>query len=121
MVNALRQLLNCLLAKEELDISVQSTLMSRQGMRSSKSCCTSTTNNNSERTIEISPSEALYVTYLAILPREQRRDIVFEEGVKPEKKIDVDENVREQLLAEAALVSYAIETCDWDNKRISEC
>lgn len=121
MVNALRQLLNCLLAKEELDISVQSTLMSRQGMRSSKSCCTSTTNNNSERTIEISPSEALYVTYLAILPSEQRRDIVFEEGVKPEKKIDVDENVREQLLAEAALVSYAIETCDWDNKCISEC
>jgi hypothetical protein len=46
---------------------------------------------------------------------------VFEEGVSPEKKIDVDETVREQLLAEAALVSYAFETCDWDDKCISEC
>lgn len=121
MVNSLRELLKRLVAKEELDISVQSTLIARQEIQSSKSCCTSATNNNSERTIEISPSEALFVVYLAILPRHQRRDIVFEKGVSPEKKIDVDETVREQLLAEAALVSYAFETCDWDDKCISEC
>jgi len=52
---------------------------------------------------------------LASLSKEQRKDIVFESDVAdPEIKIDVEDTVREQLLAEAALVSYAIETCDWD-------
>jgi hypothetical protein len=66
------------------------------------------------RTLEISPAEALYVVYLASLPKEQRRRVVFEDDISVGMKIGVDNNAREQLLAEAALVSYAIETCDWD-------
>jgi hypothetical protein len=78
-------------------------------------CCTAPTNNSSVRTLDLSPAEALYVVYLASLSKEQRKDIVFESDVAdPEIKIDVEDTVREQLLAEAALVSYAIETCDWD-------
>ena len=44
-----------------------------------------------------------------------RRGIVFEDSIDDvEMKIGVDDTVREQLLAEAVLVSYVIETCDWD-------
>ena len=72
-------------------------------------CCNSSTNNASGRVLEISPAEVLFVVYLASLSKEARRDIVYDSEV-----VDVDDTAREQLLAEASLISFAIETCDAD-------
>lgn len=119
MVNSLRRLLSGLIAKETSDMPT-TLLQTRQFSGGScffsgGYCCTPSSNNNSGRTLEISPGEALYVVYLASLSKEQRRGIVFEDSIDDvEMKIGVDDTVREQLLAEAVLVSYVIETCDWD-------
>jgi len=115
MVNSLRQLLQGLISKDTSGMP-PNLLLTRQEDSSSSggSCCNLPSNNRSVRTLEISPAEALYVVYLASLPKEQRRRVVFEDDISVGMKIGVDNNAREQLLAEAALVSYAIETCDWD-------
>mmetsp|Transcript_24324 Transcript_24324/g.38171 ORF Transcript_24324/g.38171 Transcript_24324/m.38171 type:complete len:453 (-) Transcript_24324:551-1909(-) len=125
MVNSLRQLLKALIAKESLDMP-SSLLLTWQWLNVNKgiksevscppdvSCCSLSRTNGSVRTLEISPGEALYIVYLASLSEEQRRGIVYEDGISVEMKIGVEDTVREQLLAEAALVSYAIETCDWN-------
>ena len=77
-------------------------------------CCTGSTCNSSGRVIELSPAEAVYVIYLASLPLEARRGIVYAENSGESGGEKVDNTVREQLLSEAALISYAIETCDYE-------
>jgi len=125
MVTSLRRLLKGLIARKQSDMpsallltwqwmNINNGNKSDVGCPPGGSCCTPSPNNGSVRTLEISPGEALYIVYLASLSKEQRRDIVFEDGTDVEMRIGVDDTVREQLLAEAALVSYAIETCDWD-------
>ncbi|KAL7490635.1 hypothetical protein ACHAWT_000195 [Skeletonema menzelii] len=121
MVNSLRRLLKGLIAKESSDVP-STLLLSRQWMNVNNSikseaggpCCSPSPRNSSVRTLEISPGEAMYIVYLASLTKEKRKSIVHEDGTDVKIKIGVDDTVREQLLAEAALVSYAIETCDWD-------
>lgn len=75
-------------------------------------CCTSSTCNTVQRLIKISPAEAIFVIYLASLPVDSRRDIVYRK--QQPKASDVSDTVRQQLLAEASLISYALETCDLD-------
>lgn len=126
MVNSLRQLLKGLIEKEASDMPA-TLLLTWQWLNVNKgiksevtcprgiSCCSlSPINNGSVRALEISPGEALYIVYLASLSEKQRRGIVYEDGISVEMKIGVEDTVREQLLAEASLVSYAIETCDWN-------
>lgn len=115
MVNSLRRLLKGLIAKDA-SVMPPNLLLTRKEVSSSSGgpFCDLSSNNSNVRTLEISPGEALYLVYLASLPKEQRRGIVFEDDIDVEMKIGVDDTVREQLLAETALVSYAIETCDWD-------
>ena len=86
--------------------------MSRSdSLRGGDCICDSAARNGIRRVLEISPTEVLFVVYLASLPLDVRRDIVYK---KDAGAIEVDDITREQLLAEAALISYAIETCDAD-------
>eukprot|EP00581_Thalassiosira_minuscula_P003007 CAMPEP_0183743178 /NCGR_PEP_ID=MMETSP0737-20130205/65081_1 /TAXON_ID=385413 /ORGANISM="Thalassiosira miniscula, Strain CCMP1093" /LENGTH=615 /DNA_ID=CAMNT_0025978787 /DNA_START=169 /DNA_END=2017 /DNA_ORIENTATION=- len=71
--------------------------------------------------LEISPAEVLYIIYLASLPLHARHSIVYKTEyktnvvVKGEAEIayiEADDTTREQILAEAALISYGIETSD---------
>ena len=122
MVKSLRLLLKGLIAKESFDTSL--LLTPQRGKSKSQTseesscargfCCDLAAKKSSVRSLEISSGEALYVVFLASLPKQKRRSIVFEEGADVELKIDVDDTVKEQLLAEAALISFALETCDWD-------
>ena len=122
MVHSLRQLLKGLIAKETSDVP-STLLLTREWMnvnndgikpKAGGPCCSPSSTNGNVRTLEISPGEAMYIVYLASLSKNERKSIVYEDGIDDKMKIGVDDSVREQLLAEAALVSYASETCDWD-------
>lgn len=116
LVESLRLLVQSLIQSNENASTIPQQLLSTSQESSAGvpgECCNSTTRNTSVRTLEISPIEVLYVVYLASLPLDERRDIVFENSNEGEDK-EVDDTTREQLLAEAALISYAIESCDAD-------
>ncbi len=70
----------------------------------------SKTNSHIVRALDISPGEAMYVIYLASLQLYTRLDVVNKNSV------DDDNNsaTRKQLLAEAALISLAMDSCDAD-------
>lgn len=114
MVNSIRDLLQSLI---QGDIYATNSVIPDEMLHTSNhtelgdcsrgECCNGSIRNpNSVRMLEISPAEVLYVVYLASLPKDARHDIVYND------RCDVDDVVRDQLLAEAALISYAIETCD---------
>jgi hypothetical protein len=71
-------------------------------------CCKM--NSHIVRALDISPGEALYVIYLASLPLDIRLEVVN----KNSNDDDDTSTARKQLLAEAALISLAIEACDGD-------
>ena len=114
MVKSIRVLLKSLIKADQVSQKLPPTLFeTSRGIRPGGECCTSSTLNSSCRVLEISPAEALYVIYLASLPSDASRSIVYtdnDEGLGE----NIDDTVREQLLAEAALISYAMETCDSD-------
>jgi len=115
LVGSLRILVQSLIKMNEDASTIPQKLLSTSQEASAGApgeCCNSTTRNTSVRTLEISPIEVLYVVYLASLPLDVRRDIVYNNSNEGEDK--VDDTTREQLLAEAALISYAIESCDAD-------
>ena len=66
------------------------------------------------RALDISHAEVFYVVYLASLTQEERREIVFGTELGEVVSGQVDEGARDQLLSEAALISYAIEHSDVD-------
>ena len=117
LVGSLRILVQSLIKLNEDASTIPQRLLSTSQEASAGApgeCCNSTTRNTSVRTLEISPIEVLYVVYLASLPLDVRRDIVFKISNEGEEDKKVDDTTREQLLAEAALISYAIESCDAD-------
>ena len=119
MVNHLRQLVQNLIRTNEHASSIPQELLSKSlntNACSTGECCNHSTHNMSGRVLEISPAEVLYIVYLASLPLDVRRDIVFRKkyDVEQEEEDASDDTIREQLLAEAALIAYTIETCDAD-------
>lgn len=101
MVVSLRRLVRTLMKKNEHASSIP------QEMLLGTDC------QSSHRELEISPAEVLYIIYLASLPLDVRRSVVYKEGLEGgTAAIDVDDTTREQLLAEAALISYAIENTE---------
>lgn len=79
-------------------------------------CCNNSTPSavGGGRLLEISPAEVMYVVYLASLPPDVQRALVYAKLPVDDAAPKVDDDAREQLLAEAALISFAIETCDVD-------
>ena len=121
MVNQLRQLVQHLIRTNEHASSIPQELLSTSlntNAPACHECCNPSIHNMSGRVLEISPAEVLYIVYLASLPLDVRRDIVFHKKCDGEEEEDasgeVDDTIREQLLAEAALIAYTIETCDAD-------
>jgi hypothetical protein len=117
LVGSLRILVQSLIKMNEDASTIPQKLLSTSQEASAGApgeCCNSTTRNTSVRTLEISPIEVLYVVYLASLPLDVRREIVFKNSNEGKEDKKVDDTAREQLLAEAALISYAIESCDAD-------
>jgi len=118
MLESVRRLIQHLIRIDDGASSIPREVLSTgSGAAVVGTCCNSHAQNN-ERKLEISPAEVLYVVYLASIPLDARRGIVYDRGVCREDEarsmIEVDDATREQLLAEAALISYAIETCDFD-------
>lgn len=68
--------------------------------------------NSGGRFLEIDPAEAVYIVYLASLPPNARGDAVSAAGRDGPEGRGPDDEAREQLLAEAELISYALEACD---------
>jgi glutathione gamma-glutamylcysteinyltransferase len=62
---------------------------------------------NYSRTLHVRPEQAIFIVFLASLPRERRLQIIFDEQAP-----SATQAAREQLLAEADLVEYTIETSD---------
>lgn len=73
-----------------------------------KECC-NTTMPSSQRFIQISPIESIFVVFLASISKEARDKIIRD--ASPEGS-EFDKVVIDQLIAEAELLCYAIETCD---------
>lgn len=116
MVTAIRDLLKDLIRRNGHSSNpVSNMLPAERECHTSPgvNCCNSSTPNKSGRVLEISPEEVVFVVYLASLPQDARREIVYSRGELGDE-IKVDDTAREQTLAEAALISYAIETCDAD-------
>mmetsp|Transcript_34587 Transcript_34587/g.63608 ORF Transcript_34587/g.63608 Transcript_34587/m.63608 type:complete len:262 (+) Transcript_34587:571-1356(+) len=125
MLESVRRLIQRLIRIDDGASSIPSEVLSTESGDAAAAvggqCCNSHSQNN-ERKLEISPAEVLYVVYLASLPSDVRRRIVYEkrdaartaEEDETGSMIEADDATREQLLAEAALISYAIETCDFD-------
>ena len=65
------------------------------------------------RALDISPGEVLYVVYLASLSLDVRGDVV-NRIVMGDDDDDATSMAMKQILAEAVLISFAIETCDAD-------
>lgn len=117
MVNSLRQLVQHLIRTNEHASSIPQELLSKSlntNVCSPGECCNHSTHNMSGRVLEISPGEVLYIVYLASLPLDVRRDIVFRKKYDVEEEDTSYDTIREQLLSEAALIAYTIETCDAD-------
>ena len=74
-----------------------------------KECCNASTPSLSQRYLQISSMESIFVVYLASLSKEVREQLI-DKIVR--ENTDVDETVMEQLMAEISLISYAIETSD---------
>lgn len=77
-------------------------------------CCEENSHAAGGRALDISPGEVLYVVYLASLSLDVRRDVVNRHGTDDDDDDDATSTARKQILAEAALISFAIETCDAD-------
>jgi len=116
MLESVRRLIKHLVSVDSQASSIPQNLLSTQsGVSMVGQCCNSSAKNN-ERKLEISPLEVLYVIYLASLPLDARRGIVYEKD-SDERTMPIlttDDTTKEQLLTEAALISYAIETCDFE-------
>lgn len=117
MVDSIRSLIKGLMQVNDDASSIPSGMLStskESGSFPGGECCKSSTRNASGRVIEISPAEVLYVIYLASIPLDAREDTVYTKDLDESTAINVDDTTRKQLLAEAALISFAIETCDAD-------
>lgn len=118
MVDSVRRLVKSLIKGNGYASSIppdmQSTSRECGTLPGGECCNSSSTQHVSGRVLEISPAEVLYIIYLASLPLDVRRATVYKKDKDEANAIKVDDTTREQLLAEAALISYAIETCDVD-------
>lgn len=74
-------------------------------------CCNDPSRANA-RVLDISAMELVYIIYLASLPVDKRQEIVFRAQLERPVQVEVDDITRAQLLAEASLISFAIETSD---------
>jgi hypothetical protein len=73
-------------------------------------CCNSTNQSLSQRFIQVTPMEMLFVVYLASISKEASQQLIVKSAMD-DLKCD-DTVVVEQLLAEVSLISNAIETSD---------
>jgi hypothetical protein len=114
MVGSLRRLIKSFIDDSPGIIPDNMLLSAREYGASPGMCCSNgaTPNNNA---LEISPGEVLYVVYLASLPTEIRRKIVMSKLNATSTDNDTKlMEMGEQLLAEAALISFTMESCDDD-------
>ena len=115
MVGSLRRLLKSFIEEHDESSSIipANMLLSAKESGAFPGMCCSTAGTHTNHALEISPGEALYVAYLSSLPEEVRREVVNSKI----KAIATDDEAKlmevgEQLLAEAALISFALEACD---------
>lgn len=101
MVKSLRRLVKYFISIDKHASNVTESMLSGHSCQLSKVSCA--------RSIEISSAEVLYIIYLASLPLDERRATVYRDDAHVNAAIKTDNVTRQQLLAEAALVSYAIE------------
>ncbi|KAL7539224.1 hypothetical protein ACHAWF_006342 [Thalassiosira exigua] len=111
MVEAIRVLLKSLIEANEYANMPEELMLTSSALPEGE-CCSSSTRNSSARLLEISPAEVLVVIWLASLPMDKRRSVVYADFSYDSK--DVDDGTKVQLLSEASLISFAIETCDVD-------
>jgi hypothetical protein len=110
LVMSMRRLIKSLIEADEQDkafamIHPDMLLTSRESVGD---CCMK--DSHIVRALDISPGEAMYVIYLASLPLDMRLDVV-------NKNLNDDNDTsaaKKQLLAEADLISLAIDSCDVD-------
>ena len=110
LVMSVRRLIKSLIETDEQNnafavIPPDMLLTSRESVGD---CCKK--NSHIVRALDISPGEAVYIIYLASLPLDMRLDVVNENSFDD----DNTSTARKQLLAEAALISLAIDSCDAD-------
>ena len=115
MVESIRLLIKSLIKRDACSSSIPPLMLTTS--RESDAfpggeCCNNSTRNSSDRVLQIGPAELLYIVYLASLPLDKRRDLVYTKELDESTATQIDDSIREQLLAEAALISFAIETCD---------
>ena len=118
MVESLRRLLKRFIEEHDASssiIPVNMLLSSRESGTFPGMCCSNEATYTNNNVLEISPGEVLFVVYLASLPTEVRRKIVIDMvGTTTTNSETKLMGVVEQLLAEAALISLALESCDAD-------
>lgn len=114
MVGSLRSLLKRFIAEHDDATSIIPEHMLLSSRESGGMCCSKEA-THSNNVLEISPGEVLYVVYLASLPMEVRRKIMNDKAneTTTDNRTKLVE-VGEQLLAETALISFAMESCDAD-------
>lgn len=121
MVKSLRVLIQALLSNDKYGDTIAEELrplsseVTGQTMGSHCPSCIRPSTVSTQiggRALDISHAEVFYVVYLASLTQEERREIVFGTELGKEVSVQVDDGARDQLLSEAALISYAIEHSD---------
>ena len=115
LVHSVRRLLGRMIAADEnasATIPRDMMLTCRESARFPGVCFEGNSHAAGGRALDISPGEVLYVVYLASLPLDVRRDVLNKHAMDDDD--DATSTARKQILAEAALISFAIETCDAD-------
>ncbi|KAL3775738.1 hypothetical protein ACHAW5_005893 [Stephanodiscus triporus] len=119
LVDSVRRLLRSLIEADDHASGVISEDMMLTSSESAKypgECCKNSHDSrggsSAGRSLDISPGEVLYIIYLASLPPDARRNVVYKNSIDDDD--DDARMARKQILDEAALISYAIETCDAD-------
>lgn len=110
LVQSMQEMINTMV--RSVDVSLLSTNLTSNGKSCdaiNKECCNASIQSLSQRYIQISPTESLFMVYLASLSQDAREELV---GSIINVNDEYERTVLEQLMSEAAFISFAIETSD---------
>ncbi|KAL7518328.1 hypothetical protein ACHAWX_003168 [Stephanocyclus meneghinianus] len=110
MVESLQDLVKATVNETILDTNL--TFKRQECTTASNECCSASTQSLSQRYIQFSTIESIFVVYLASLSKETRQRIVTNTMQRSRK---FDDYVGDQLLAEIELISYAIDASDMES------
>ena len=112
MVESIQELLKTMIKRVDESLLELNLASNRKSCHpeANNECCNTTTQSLSQRYLQISSIESIFIVYLASLTKESRDQMIAEETLR--ENIDVNDTVMEQLMAEVSLISYAIETSD---------